>query len=295
MATLSPCCSSCSSLPSRCVVSSCAQGSLAANELADLGLQGAMDSRLSLSFPHRMPCRARFWWDATCGWGDRGAITCLALTGGLCWGLVMNPVGFHPIWSPILLDLPSPWASHPLRAPISFGLPSLLGIPSPWFFCSLGVPIPLGILSLPPWVSHLRGSPVPFRLSSPWVSHPLWVSCPLCVPTPWELPFPHLTLCCFPPDLPPVLLWGQLAPHLWRVPHPTELGDDSSPLRRQVSSRGSPTVSRKCHFSIKKKEKKKKKLAVPTQRVAVLSVKDWGSLLIFPVRRMIPASTFLYG
>lgn len=37
------------------------------------------------------------------------------------------------------------------------------------------------------------------------------------------------------PDLPPVLLQRRLVPHLRRLPHPEELGDDRRPLRQQVS------------------------------------------------------------
>lgn len=179
------------------------------------------------------------------------------------WGPVMNPVGFSPLGVPIPLDIPSPWTSRPLGAPIPSGFPSPLGSHPLW------VPILFGFPS--PWVSYLLGSPVPSEFPFPWVSYPLvgpvllglpslWVSCPLQLPfplaslplwvsctlqdpIPWELLSPHLNLCCFPPDLPPVLLRRRLVPHLRRVPHPKELGADSSPLRRQVRGHGSPVVS----------------------------------------------------
>lgn len=50
------------------------------------------------------------------------------------------------------------------------------------------------------------------------------------------------------PDLPPVLLRRQLAPHLRRLPHPEELGDDRRPLREQVSRARPPPSSRQSSF-----------------------------------------------
>lgn len=90
-------------------------------------------------------------------------------------------------------------------------------------------------------------------------------------PGPRAQPAPSLAPC---PDLPPVLLRRQLAPHLRGLPHPEELGDDRRPLRQQVSRGPALLPLRKAPFP--QNPSPGEILAVPTRSAPALAGL-WGS------------------